>query len=142
MILVDQIRADTVTALKAGEGLRVSVLRMLSSEFNYKKIEVQRELTDVDVISVIQREVKKRQEAIASFTAGGRTEQAEKERQELLILQEYIPKQMSEEEVKGEIERMNLPKDFVGAMKIASPEFRGKADGKMVAELVKKWLSS
>ena len=131
-----------ITAMKAGETLRVSTFRMLLSEFNYKNIDLQRELTDEDAMGVIQKEVKKRREAIESFTAGGRTEQAEKEKQELAILQTYLPEMMTEEQITARVKELNLPKDFAQAMRIAAPEFKGKAEGKMVAEAVKQWLSS
>lgn len=89
-MLSDRIKADMVAALKAGEVLRLSVLRLLVSELNYKKIEMQKELTDEDVMGVIFREVKKRKEAVESYTAGGRQEQAEQEQREMEILKEYV----------------------------------------------------
>ncbi len=132
----DRIKADLVTAMKLGEALKVSVLRMLSSELGYKQIDVHRDLTDEDVTAVVQNEAKKRREAIESFAKAGREESVAKEKQELEILQAYMPKLMSEGEVKAEISKMDLPKDFGQAMRIAAPVFKGRADGSLVARLV------
>ena len=137
-MLSDRMRDDLKKAMKAGESLRVAVLRMALSAFNYKKIELQRELTEADEVGVAQNEAKKRREAIESYLAGGRDEQAKTEEAELLILQEYLPKQMSEEEIEMEIVKLSLPKDFGAAMKIAAPVFRGRADGGLVARIVKE----
>jgi len=121
----------------------VSVLRMLLSEMNYKQIEVGRELTDEEVVGVVGREVKKRREAVESFKQGGREEQAAGEAQELEILQEYLPKQLSEAELTAEIDQALKGievKEFGPVMKVISPMFRGKADGALVAKLVREKL--
>jgi uncharacterized protein len=140
----DKLKADLVASMKAGDVLRTLVLRMLLSELNYKKIDLGRELTDVDVIGVVQKEVKKRREAIESFKAGGRVEQAETEAKELEILEKYVPKQMSEEEIRQEVIKLiKLTQDrsnFGAVMKVVAPEFRGKADGSVVAKIVKEML--
>ena len=140
MLSVDLIKADLTLAMKSGDGLKVSVLRMLSSEFNYKAIEVQRELTQEDVLAVLNKEAKKRREAIDSFGKAGRPEQVEKEKKELEILSVYLPTLMSEDEVRAEIAKLDLPKDFGQAMRMASPLFKGKADGGMVNRIVKEKL--
>lgn len=133
-----RLKAELTAALRAGEVLKLSVLRMLVSELGYKQIEVQRDLTDEDVVVVLNKEAKKRREAIESFTKGYRLEQAQKEQQELEILQVYMPKMMGEEEVRAELSKMDLPKDFGQAMRIAAPAFKGKADGGTVARIVKE----
>lgn len=141
--LTDRIKGDLIPAMKSGQGLRVSVLRMLLSEMNYKQIEVGRELTDEEVTGVVGREVKKRREAVESFKQGGREEQAAGEAQELEILQEYLPKQLSETELAAEIEQALKGievKEFGPVMKVISPLFRGKADGALVAKLVREKL--
>ncbi len=137
-MLADQIKADMDAALKAGEKLQLSTLRMLVSEINYKKIAAGRELEDADVVEVIQKEVKKRREAVQSYTAGGRAEQAQTEEEERRILEIYLPKQLTKIEIRAELVKMNLPKDFAGAMKMAAPVFKGRADGKEVAETVRE----
>ncbi|MBI2008136.1 GatB/YqeY domain-containing protein [Candidatus Amesbacteria bacterium] len=137
-MLSDQIRSDLNAAMKAGEALRVSVLRMALSAFNYKKIEVQRDLSEADEAAVVQNEAKKRREAIESYRAGGRAELEEQEREELEMLQAYLPKQMNEIEIEREIGKLDLPKDFAAAMKIAVPMFKGRADGRVVADIVRR----
>ena len=136
-MLIDRITSDLHASTLASEVVQRDTLRMLVSELNYKKIKIQRDLTDADVISVLQREVKKRNEAIVSWEAANRPDSANREREELVILQVYLPKQLSRDEIVIEIEKMGLPKDFAQAMKIASPVFRGRADGKLVADIVK-----
>ena len=137
-MLLDTVKTDLVAAMKSGQALKLSVLRMVSSELNYRKIEVQRELTDEDVVVVLNKEAKKRREAIASYNAANRPEQAKKEEEELAILQAYLPALMSEEEVRAELAKMDLPGDFGGAMRVAAPIFKGRAEGGMVAEIVRQ----
>lgn len=139
-MLAGQIRDDLTVAMKAGDDVRRSTLRLLLSELNYKQIELQRTLVDEDVVGVIRKEVKKRREAIESFRAGGREEQAQAEAQEARILEGYLPAQLTEEQIKIELAGMGLPVDFGAAMRIAAPAFRGRADGATVARLVKESL--
>lgn len=140
-MLQDTVKTDVVAAMKSGQALKLSVLRMLSSELNYKKIEVQRDLTDEDVVGVLNKEAKKRREAIASYNAANRMEQAKKEEEELAILQAYLPALMSEEEVRVELAKIDLPGDFGQAMRVAAPLFKGRADGSLVAKLVNEKIN-
>lgn len=139
-MISDQIRADLVVAMKAGDALKVSVLRMALSAFNYKKIDLQRELTAEDETGVLQNEAKKRREAVESYRAGGRRQQEEQETRELEILEGYLPRQMPEQEVRGELGKMVLPADFGAAMKMAAPVFKGRADGGLVAKIVREMV--
>ena len=140
-MLLDTVKTDLVAAMRSGQALKLSVLRMVSSELNYRKIEVQRELTDEDVVVVLNKEAKKRREAIASYTAANRPEQVKKEEEELAILQAYLPTLMSEDEVKAELFKLELPADFGQAMRIAAPLFKGRADGSLVAKLVNEKIT-
>lgn len=139
--MLNKVKADLTIAMKAGDPLRLSVLRMLVSALGYKEIDLQRDLTDEEVISVIGNEAKKRREAVESYIKAGRADSAEKEEQELKILQVYLPKQMTKVEIEIEIEKMDLPKDFGQAMRIAAPMFKGRADGSLVANVVKQIIS-
>lgn len=141
-MLIDQIKSDLVTAMKAGEALRTQVLRMILSEINYKKIDLGHELTQDDVIVVLQKEAKKRREAIESYTTGGRTDQAQSEKEELAIISVYLPALLSEAELRAEIAKMDLSGDFGSAMRVVSPVFKGRADGALVAKVVKEVLSA
>ena len=139
--VISRIKTDLTNAMKAGDGVRGLVLRTLLSEFNYKKIAVQHELTDEDILAVLQKEAKKRREAVESFTAGGRAESAAKEQSELKIIEEYLPIMLSEEEIKNEVIKILRDeeiKDFPKAMKLVSPVLKGKADGGVVAGIVKE----
>ena len=140
-MISDQARVDLNAAMKAGDSLRVSVLRMLISAFDYKKIELQHDLSEVEESTVVQNEAKKRREAIESYRAGGRVEQEEQEKQELEILQTYLPAQMSEEEIRAELGKMEVPSEFGQAMRVISPIFKGRADGAIVAKVVKQLLA-
>lgn len=144
-MLGDQIKSDMTAAMKAQEPLRLSVLRGIASELNYKKIEVQRELEDTDVVAVLQKEAKKRREAIEVYQKAGRPESARKEQDELAIIQKYLPVLLTEDQIKAQISA--LPElsgvtEFSQAMRIVSPLFRGKADGGIVAKIVKEQFSS
>ena len=144
MDLQAQFRADLISAMKSGQGLRVSVLRMLLSELNYKKIDIQKELSDTDVTGVIQREVKKRREAIESYQAGSRLDQAKQEAEEMELLLAYLPKMLSEEELRAEIAKVAEVKsgaEFGQVMRVVSPLFKGKADGGLVAKIVKEMVA-
>lgn len=139
----DQVQNDMVAAMKSGDALKVSVLRMVLSELNYKKIELQKELTDEDVIGVLNREVKKRREAIAAYRAGGREDSALGEEKELEILSGYLPIQLSEDEIKDQISKIKEIEgmtDYGSIMKIVAPMFKGRADGGLVAQIVKRNL--
>lgn len=139
--MLNRIKSDLTIAMKAGDPLRLSVLRMLASALGYKQIDLHRDLTDEEVISVIGNEAKKRREAVESYTKAGRADSAEKEGQELKILQAYLPTMMTEDEIRAEISKLELPKDFGQAMRVAAPIFKGKADGSLVAKLVNEKIS-
>lgn len=141
MILTDKLKSDLTDATKSGDTVRRDTLRLLLSALNYKKIDLQHDLTDDEVLAVISIEAKKRRESITVFEANNRPELATSEKAELSILEAYLPKQMSEEEIKQELSKLDLPKDFGQAMKIVAPLFKGRADGKLVAKIVNEKIS-
>lgn len=144
MSLAGQIQADLQAALKSGQTLRLSVLRQLSSEINYKHIELQRDLTDQDVVGVVQKEAKKRREAVSSFEQAGRTESAHKEQQEAEILAEYLPQMLGSAEIAQELagsDEIRGLADFGQVMKIVAPKFKGRAEGATVARVVQEHLA-
>ena len=141
-MLADQIRADMTAAMKSKEALLLSVLRGITSELNYKKIELQRDLADMDVVAVLQKEAKKRREAIEAYTKANRADSASKEAEELKILEQYLPKQLSEEEIRAEIGDLTRFTSFQQAMKELSDKFRGRADGAVVVKIVKEQFPS
>lgn len=149
MNLKEKLQTDLVEAQKAKDGLKVSTLRMLAAAV--KNFEIEKggagfSASEEDLISVIQKQVKQREDSIESYKSGGRAELAEKETKELEILQNYLPEMISE----GEIEKLveSAIKE-TGASSLADIgkvmgklfNLRGKADMGVVSTLVKKKLS-
>ena len=163
-MLKQRIQQNLIQAVKNKESLKISVLRMLltvilnkEKEKYYhlnkeaeilKKEELSEKskLINEEVIIIISSEVKKRKEAILEYKKGGRKELAEKEEKEMKILQEYLPKQFSEDEikklVKGVIEKTGAKefKDMGKVMAKLMPQIKGKADGSIVSKIVRELL--
>lgn len=146
-MLKQQIEEQIKNALKGGEELRLSTLRFLLSAIKNDEIAKQREVTDEEVISVVRHQVKQRKESIEAFQKGGREELAEKERQELEILNKFLPQQLSEEEVKKMVQETiaELPeserKNFGKVMGVVMGRIKGQTEGNIVAKVVKEVLS-
>lgn len=102
-MFLKNLQNDLNQALKNGEKLKVSVLRLLLSAINYEKIAKQHELSGTEITEVIRKEVKKRREAIELYQQGQREDLANKEKEEAEILNTYLPKQLSEEEVRESV---------------------------------------
>lgn len=147
MSLKQDIEERMKASLKAGDRTRLSTLRMLLSGINNDEIAKQREATDEDVISVVQKQVKQHRESIEAYQKGGRTELAGQEEEELNILNTYLPQQLSDEELKnivsGEIRK--LPEEdknnFGRVMGAVMASVKGKADGGSVSRVVKELLA-
>lgn len=145
-MLQEKIAQDIKEAMKAGNAEKLGVLRMVMSALNNKKIEKGKDavLTDEDALQVLSKEAKKRKESAEVFISGGRPELAEKEKAELVIVESYLPKQMSKEEVAAEVEKVLsglADKSNAGlVMKAVMAELKGKADGKIISEIVKSKL--
>src|SRR3989344_2453001 len=141
-MLLDQIQSDLNQALRDKDQLKVNCLRfLLGAAFNLQ-IEKGRDyvLVDDDLLLVINRQVKTHKESIEMFGKGGRQDLVDKESAELTILQSYLPKQMSEEEIKEtvkEIKDQNPGADFGALMKLAMTQLKGKADGNIVSKYVR-----
>ena len=148
MSLLERLEEDLKKALKESDKLKLSVLRMAKSAIKYQQIDKGRPLTDEEVVSVLSTMAKQRRESIDSFSKGGRTELAEQEKQELSILQSYMPKQLSNEEVDNIIRQAisesgsKNEADMGKVMKILMPRVKGVADGKWVNNRVKELLQS
>lgn len=147
MPLKEQILEDTKTAMKAKEADKVSTLRFLQAAIKNKEIEVRpNELTDDDVLSVLRKSVKQRQDSIEQYKAANRADLADKEQAELTIIESYLPKQLSadviEKFVKEAIAETGAKsmKDMSGVMKVVMAKTQGAADNKIVSEIVKKTL--
>ena len=148
MNLKEQISEDIKNALKAGDSFTAGVLRMVVAALQNKSIEKRgkgedEELTQEEILEILAREAKKRKEAIELYKQGDRQELADNEEKELAIIEKYLPQQMSKEEVVEivlAIIEKNKPENFGEAMKLVMAELKGKADGKMVAEVIKDQL--
>ena len=148
MSLRQDIHKDIALAMKAGEKERLSTVRMLMSAIKYKEVDAHRELTDEETIAVISTLVKQRQDSIEQFTKGNRLDLVEKETKELEVLRTYLPPQLSEAEVRDIIKKAVAEtgatgqKDMGKLMKVIMPQVKGKADGKLVNDIVKEALGS
>jgi uncharacterized protein YqeY len=147
MALKEQLDADLKAAMREKDAARLSVVRMLKSAIKYREIEAMKPLDDAGVLQVISSEIKKHRDSADQYRAGQRPELAEKEEVEIAILQGWLPKQLSTDELKAVIEAAVTktgakgPKDMGAVMKALLPEVQGKAEGKLVSELVKARLA-
>lgn len=149
MSLVAQIDADIKKAMIAREAEKLSVLRMLKSAVKYAAIEkggADSEPTDPDVLAVVRKEAKKREDSIASYSQAGRTDLADKEKQELEFLRTFLPAQLPPEKVEALVKEAikevgATGKAQMGAvMKAAQAKAAGQVDGKTLSQVVQKLL--
>ena len=146
MALLEQLTNDMKDALKKGEKARLTVLRTTLAQCKDEKIRLRRELTDEDVLSVLGKAVKTRNESLQLYKQGGRQDLVEKEQNEIDILQNYLPEQLSEEEIRKVIENIvkssgaESMKDIGKVMGPAMQELKGKADGKLVQQIARSFL--
>jgi uncharacterized protein len=133
--------------MREKDALKLSVIRMLKSAVKYREIEVMKPLDDAGVIAVLSSEIKRRRDSVEQYRAGNRQDLAEKEEAEIVLLQSYLPVQLSEDELRAKVDAAVLasgakgPKDMGAVMKALLPDVQGRADGKVVSEMVKSRLS-
>ena len=148
MALKERLDAELKTAMKEKDALKLSVIRMLKSAVKYREIELMKTLDDAGIQGVIASEIKRRRDAVEQYRQGAREDLASREEAEIAHLQSYLPAQLSPEElsriVEGVIQRLGAqgPKDMGRVMKELLPEVQGKAEGKVVSELVKQKLAT
>ena len=147
--LKDKIAEDQKNALKEGDALRLSTLRMLSAAVANKEIELRKKdvgLSDREILDVISSEAKKRKDASQGYRTGCREELAQKEEAELKILQSYLPPEISEEDlrriIKDGIREAGAAnqQDFAKVMKVIMPTLKGKASGDRISGALKEEL--
>ena len=135
-------------AMKSGDKVRLSVLRLLMSAMKNAEVAKMDALTETEALAVVAKESKKRAEAAADFEKGGRPDRAEAERAEAAILQEFLPEQLSEDDLAKLVDEAisetgaTSPSDMGKVMKVLVPRVAGRADGKAVSEMVKQKLSA
>ena len=148
MGLKERLDADLKAAMKDRDVLKLSVVRMLKSAVKYREIEVMKPLDDAGIQGVIASEIKRRRDSVEQYKAGNRQDLVEKEEAEIRILQAYQPQQLSEAELSGKVDGVIArigakgPKDMGAVMKALLPEVQGRAEGKVVSEMVKQRLAA
>lgn len=149
MTLQERIDSDTKDAMRAKDAGKLNVLRMLKSALKYAAIEksgADALLDDAEASQVIRKQVKQRHDSIESFEKGGRAELAAKEKEELALLQEYLPKSMSAEELAALVREAIAESGAASraqmgaAMKAAQARAAGRADGKAISQEVQRQL--
>ena len=149
MGIVDVVDKDLVTAMKAREALRLSVLRMAKTALKHKQIEHGKALGDAEAVAVLRTLVKQRNDSVEQFRKGGREDLATKEEQEIKILEGYLPAATSDEEIDSAVAAAiaeagaTSVKDMGKVMKAAMAKLAGRnADGKRVSEKVRAKLGA
>jgi len=147
MSLTAQITDEIKDAMRAKDELKLSVLRILKTAFNNLAIEKNKnDLEDSEALEVVMRQAKQRRESIEGFEKAGRTELAEKEKKELEMLQKYLPKQLSDDDIKAKVQEAiqetgaSGAADFGKVMKPLMAKVKGQADGKRVQSILKELL--
>lgn len=142
-----KLNEDMVTAAKAKDKIRLSALRLLKTALHNKEIDLMRPLNEAETMQILSGLVKQRKDSIEQFAKGGRQDLVEKEEAELKILQDFMPAQMSDEEVEALIKKAIADvgavsvKDMGKVMKSLMPQITGRADGKAAGEKVKALLA-
>jgi hypothetical protein len=149
MLLEDKILNDYKEAMKAKDSLKSSVLSFLRAEMiNLATAKAKNKLDDLEAIAVIKKQIKQRQDSIEQFTKGARLEMAQKEEKEMEMLKGYLPPELSTDEINKVIEEVVVQiqaqgmKDMGRVMKEVGLRTAGRADGKLVSDLVKAKLAS
>ena len=148
-MLKARLDADMKTAMKDREAgkLRLSVIRMVKSAIKYVEIEQKRELNDEEVLGILVKEVKQRRDSIEEFQKGNRTDLVEASEAEIQILQDYLPEPLTESELEEIVQAViqetgaQSKKDMGKVMGLLTARTKGRADGKLLNQIVQKFLS-
>ena len=144
--MLDKLKADLKDAMRGGDAVAVSTIRMLISQMQYARIQAGKDLAEADVLALLQRAVKTRREAIEQFEKGGRADLAAKERSEIGVVERYLPASMGEDDLAKAVDALLAEfgitdkKDLGRAMKEFMARHRGRADGKAVNALIARHL--
>lgn len=148
MSLKTTLLYDMKEAMKAKDKVRLNTIRGLHSEIRNQEIDLKKDLEDEAIITIIASQIKKRKESIALFEKGNRSDLSEIEQKEIDILKKYMPEQVSEETLRNRVQEVikelgvQSQGEMGRIMKILVPEFKGKADNKMIKDLVGEYLGS
>ncbi|CAN5852974.1 GatB/YqeY domain-containing protein [soil metagenome] len=147
MTLRDRIEAAMRDSMRARDEQRTQTLRMAMAAAQNRRIALQRDLTDEEVVDVLTRQVKQRRESVEMYRAGGRADRAELEEAEAAILAEFLPEQLDEAEIEAlartaiTASGASSPADMGRVMGHLSPQTKGRADGRLVSEVVRRLLA-
>jgi uncharacterized protein YqeY len=145
--LKGQLTEDLKSALRSGDKLRTSVIRLLTALIKNREVEKRGPLTDAEAIQAVSASCKQRQEAIEQYRQGGRQDLVDKETAELAILQTYLPAALSPDELQTLVRdaiqdaQASSPREMGKVMALLIPKVTGRADGKVVSTLVREMLS-
>lgn len=143
-----QIDLDFLEAFKAKNAEKTSVLRLIKSSLKNSEISKKSALSDIEVIKVLQKEISQRRDSIQQYTTGGREDLAAKEAAEIIILEEYLPTQLSDSELEEIVKKAvaelaaTTKSDFGKVMARIMPLVAGKSDGSRVSQIVSSLLSN
>ncbi|HPJ00254.1 MAG TPA: GatB/YqeY domain-containing protein [Enterococcus sp.] len=147
MSLLSKLNDDMKTAMKAKEKETLQVIRMLKASLQNEQIKVGRDLTEDEELTVLSREMKQRRDSLTEFEKAGREDLTEKVKGEITIVEQYLPAQLTDEEIRqivvDAIEKTGAssPKEFGKVMGLVMPQVKGKADGNQVNAVVKELLT-
>ncbi|RMG96038.1 MAG: GatB/YqeY domain-containing protein [Chloroflexi bacterium] len=146
MSLKETLKRDMAAAMRAGDTQKRDTLRMLLAAVKQAEVDSRTELDDNGILNVLTKQAKQRRESIADYEKGGRTDLVQKETAELEIIENYLPKQMSREEIRQLASKAiaevgaTSAKDMGKVMGKLMPQLKGKADGRLVNEVVRELL--
>ena len=147
MSLKEKLLSNMKEAMKSKDSVKLGTVRSVISAVKNQEIDLKKELSEEEILTIVSREVKKRKEAAVLYEKGNRPELKEKEIQEMKILQTYLPEQVSEKDLRRRIQEVidetgaEGMKDFGKIMKTLVPEFKGKADNSFIKELANEYLN-
>jgi hypothetical protein len=146
MSLNERLNEDMKQAMKDKDKFRLSVIRMLRSSIKNVEIDQRRPLEDSEVLDILQREVKQRKDSLQEFKKAGRDDLVESVQAEIAIINEYLPKQLTEEEIKAVVQQTiqevgaSSKADMGKVMGALMPKVKGRADGRLVNQIVQQFL--
>lgn len=146
MTLLSTLNDDMKTAMKAKDKESLSVIRMLKASLQNEQIKVGHELNDEEELTILSREMKQRRDSLTEFEKAGREDLVEKVKSEIIIVEKYLPQQLSEEEIRQIVSQAiantnaTSASEFGKVMGVVMPQVKGKADGNQVNAIVKELL--
>ncbi|CAG0958214.1 putative protein YqeY [Anaerolineae bacterium] len=146
MAIKERIQEDLKNAMKSGDTAKRDALRVIASAIKQVEVDSRKVLTEDDVLGILTGEIKRRRDSISEATKAGRTDIADKEQYEVTLIEPYLPQQLTREELEAEVRKAisesgaKTAKEMGNVMKVLMPRVKGRADGKLVNEVVKALL--